>query len=114
MHFEKDGHYHSVETNTVFSITQTDDMEGTWNFTGKIGEDKNKDHVVTRTTKHVRTVGTGTPSTTTWSGDDAPGSIMYVDRLSNKQVIFKYKGTTTSGNPSTTDTEEWEMTLEPK
>lgn len=113
MTFEKDGTYKTHSTYTLMSTTFNEDENGTWNFTGRIGDDKNKDHVVMRTLSSTSGTSTST-STQTWEGDDAPSMVLYIDQLKNKEVIFKYNGKSTSGNPASTDTEEWTMTLEPK
>lgn len=113
--FTKDGTFESVTvySGTGYSNTVTD--KGTWNFTGKIGEDKNKDHIVMKTTSSVDVTVIGSSSTTTtdtYTGDDAPTSIMYIDQLKGKEMIFTYKGSSTSG--SSTSSNEGSYTLTPQ
>jgi hypothetical protein len=116
--FEKDGTFKrvTVETQTTpFSYTETITETGTWNFTGKIGEDKNKDHVVMKTlsTSSVYVAGSSTvSSSTSYTGDDAPTMLYFLDQLKNKEIIMTYEGTTTSGSTTTSNEGAWTMTQE--
>lgn len=116
--FEKDGTFKRVTvttTTTPFASTDTDTETGTWNFTGKIGEDKNKDHVVMKTlsSSSVTVVGSiTTSSTTTYTGDDAPTAIFFLDQLKNKEIIMTYDGTTTNGSVTESNEGSWTMTQE--
>jgi hypothetical protein len=110
--FEKDGTYKSVTTVTSSGYSDVVTETGTWNFTGKIGDDKNKDHAVmkTLTSTEVETIGSNaTTTTTTYVGDDAPVSIMYIDELKNKEMIFTYNGTTTTSSGTSTDSGKWTL-----
>jgi hypothetical protein len=109
--FAKDGSYKTVTTTTSTSPSNvhTDSETGAWNFTGKVGGDKNKDHVMMRTlTSSVSDTNPASASTTTYTGDDGPVNVMYIDELKNKEIIFKYTGTTTPGG--TSDSGQWTLT----
>jgi hypothetical protein len=99
--FEKDGSCTMVTTTTTTNPNnvETETVTGTWNFTGKIGDDKNKDHIVVRelTDTDVNT-NPSSSTTTTYTGDNGPVQSMYIDELKNKEIIFKWTGTTTPGN----------------
>jgi hypothetical protein len=113
--FDKDGSFTQIDVTSVGQTTLTTTTSGTWNFTGKVGEDKNKDRIVMRTLSEVTTsVNPASTSTITYTGDDAPSDIMYIDQLKNKEIIFKFKGSQTSGNPATTDSNEGTYTLTAK
>lgn len=108
MNFEKDGTYKMVTTITDASVNYTDvtTETGTWNFTGKIGDDKNKDHIVMRTltSTDVTTIGSSSTTTTdTWTGDNAPANVMYIDQLKNKEMIFTWDGSYNNGSSTSTD-----------
>lgn len=108
MNFEKDGTYKMVTTITDASVNYTDvtTETGTWNFTGKIGDDKNKDHIVMRTltSTDVTTIGSSSTTTTdTWTGDNAPANVMYIDELKNKEMIFTWDGSYNNGSSTSTD-----------
>jgi hypothetical protein len=115
MNFEKDGTYKTVTTTTATGYSSVETETGTWNFTGKIGEDKNKDHIVMKTLSYteVETIGSASTTTTsTYTGDNAPTMIMYIDQLKGKEMIFTWKGTTTMG--SATSSSEGSYTLTPQ
>lgn len=107
---EKDGTYSSSTSITSGNNTTTMTEKGTWNFTGKIGEWKNKDHVVFSPTEQT-TVANNTTSTSTYTGDDSPSYIMYIDQLKSKEMVWTYDGTTTSGTPANTTTNKGSWTL---
>jgi hypothetical protein len=101
MNFEKDGTYKSVTTNTATGYSDVVTETGTWNFTGKVGDDKNKDHVVMKTlvSTDVTTIGSSSStSTDTYTGDDAPVALWYLDELKNKEIIFTWDGTYVNGS----------------
>ena len=109
--FVKDGTYKMIVTTTTSSPNnvETETYTGTWNFTGKVGDDKNKDHIVLKTlTDTDVNTNPSNSSVTTYTGDDAPVSVMYLDELKNKEIIFKYTGTTNPGNSS--DSGQWTLT----
>ncbi len=112
--FEKDGTYKTVSTTSATGYKYELTQSGTWNFTGKIGEDKNKDHLVMKTlvSTEVETLGSATTTNTeTYTGDDAPTSLMYIDQLKSKEMIFTYDGTTNGGgNNTTTSKGSWTLT----
>jgi hypothetical protein len=112
--FEKDGTFKMVTITTSGGNTNTETVTGTWNFTGGVGEAKNKDHIVMRWLTYTDAYSNpASTSTDTWTGDDAPASIMYIDQLKGKEIIFKWEGTSQSGT-STADTESGTYTLTAK
>jgi hypothetical protein len=117
MNFEKDGTYKTVTTTTGTGYSNVITETGTWNFTGKVGEDKNKDHVVMRTLSSVdvTTIGSSTStSTDTFTGDSAPSNIMYIDQLKGKEIIMTYDGTYSNGTASSNQTNTGSYTLTPQ
>lgn len=116
-HFEKDGNFHMVETETgtILSVAYTYETtsEGTWNFTGRVGEEKNKEAILltltSTTTKN--TVGSNTTtSTSSCTGSDCFSMLMHIDQLKNKEMIFKFSGTSTDSSGDV-DTSEGTYTL---
>lgn len=116
-HFEKDGNFHMVETETgtIATVAYTDETtsEGTWNFTGRVGEEKNKEAILltitSTTTKY--TLGTSTStSTSSCTGSDCFSMLMHIDQLKNKEMIFKFEGTSTDSSGDV-DTSEGTYTL---
>ncbi len=117
MSFVKDGTYKSVTTTTATGFSDAVTETGTWNFTGKVGDDKNKDHIVMKTlvSTDVTTIGsTSSTSTDTYTGDDAPVSIMMLDELKNKEIIMTWTGTTKNGTASQDRTSSGSYTLTPQ
>ncbi|HEU4718824.1 MAG TPA: hypothetical protein VFU15_13365 [Bacteroidia bacterium] len=115
VNFEKDGTYKMVTTDTYttpFAYTDTQTSTGTWNFTGKIGDDKNKDHIVMRELSNTDVVAAGSSTTTTtssYTGDSAPATVWYLDELKNKEMKITWNGTSTAG--SSTDSDQGSMTF---
>lgn len=129
--FEKDGTFTGKETKietesfTIGSqtytttVTTNSDMEGTWNFTGGVGEMKNKSQIVLMTNKisvTQTTASTGNPTETdsyvvTYTGNDAPTAMFNIDQLKNKEMIWKTEGSTTSSSTYTEDM-TWVLTQE--
>lgn len=127
--FTKDGTWESVEKSTVImtiapSVTYTVATDrtksGTWNFTGKVGESKNKSQIILYTLKETN-VDVSNPNKKTdvdeYTADDAPSEIWNLYQLKNKEMIIKWDGksvmastTGTTTNTSTT-TDVGEMTL---
>ena len=101
MSFVKDGTYEIVTTITLPNVTGYSDViteTGTWNFTGKIGEDKNKDHILLKTLSEidVMTVNSNVQTTVnSYTGDSAPTTLYYLDQLKSKEVILTWNGTDT-------------------
>ena len=107
-----DGTYKSVETTTIPSNTQTVTEEGFWNFTGRIGEDKNKDHLVLKAKSQItQNSSTSSITTYTWTGDDMPSSVWYLQELKSKEMIVSWDGSSTSGSPASTDTDKGSWTF---
>lgn len=98
--FEKDGTYELVYTDNNNSTPEISTAKGTWNFTGRVGELKNKSQLVLTTTSYTTSAGT-----VTVSGSEAMNEIMDIYQLKNKEIIIKWTGTDSDG-----DTEEGEWT----
>lgn len=111
---EKDGTWSMSSNSTVtysgtpsFTSIETITSSGTWNWTGRVGELKNKSQVVLTTLTETYFDGTDT-QTDTYTGDDAPSTIYNIYQLKNKEMIFQWEGTTrsvlTSGSTTNTST----------
>lgn len=116
--FEKDGTYKQVTTTTTPSPAASTDTEtetGTWNFTGSVGaNNNNKDHIVMTALSYsdVYVDATGTTTTTySYTGDDAPVAVFFLDKLANKEIVMTYEGTSTTANGTVTSTNEGSWTL---
>lgn len=101
---EKDGTFTSTEiqTGTGYSITVTN--TGRWNFTGKIGDFKNKDHAIFYIDSEVTVNVVGNNSTTsteTYTGDQN-SMVIELNTLKNKELVTKtdYHHSNTSGASS--------------
>lgn len=109
--FEKDGAFKMVETDNDDSPATVTTYTGTWNFTGGVGETKNKSQVLIA----VTSITSGS-STTTYEGSEALTMLYDIDQLKNKEIILKSKGTGPgfdpfTGNQTTETTEEtWTLT----
>jgi hypothetical protein len=115
MTFDKAGTFKTVMTNTFTGGSDVQTDEGTWNFTGGVGDAKNKDRIIMMTTSSsdALTIGSSTTtSTSTYTGDNAPVATWYLDELKGKEIIFTWDGTTTSG--STTNSSKGTYTLIPQ
>ena len=97
-----EGYTESGTPATIYSVTQN----GTWNWEGKVGDDKNKDRIVLRTLMDSQTISGSTSSTTvkTYTGDLAPAQIFYIETLKSKELTMTWTGTSTSGSSSTNET----------
>lgn len=100
---EKDGTWTSTYTDTDANPDPVLTQSGTWNFTGGVGEAKNKSQVV----MHTLSMTQGSASVT-YTGSDAPTSIMDIYQLKNKEIIVKTSGTTST--PASTNEDEWTWT----
>lgn len=102
--FEKDGAftYKHVDNNGSPAVTET--WTGTWNWTGGVGDMKNKSQIVLT----VLSYNDGS-STVTYTGSDAPHSVMDVYELKSKEMIFKGTGTTVNGSSSTSSEFSWTL-----
>ena len=115
MSFVKDGTYEIVKTITpnVPGYSQVITETGTWNFTGKIGEDKNKDHILLKTLREtdVMTVNSNVQTTVrSYTGDSAPTKLYYLDQLKSKEVILTWDGTDTYNTLINTSKGTWTLT----
>lgn len=109
---EKDGTWKQVMTVTSSGYSGTTTSSGTWNWTGGVGELKKRSQVVmtTLTTTDVTTMGSSTTTTTdNYTGSEAPSTIYDIFQLKNKEIIFKWDGTSTSV-PGGTSSSKGEMT----
>jgi len=107
---EKDGTFKLEQGATwsfgTTSVTTSYTSNGTWNWTGRVGEDKNKSNMVLKTLMETNNSGSST-TVSTYTGDSAPTSVMHIDQLKNKEIIFTVNGTSTSGTTSSTTTGEY-------
>ncbi|MBI4931037.1 MAG: hypothetical protein HY841_09765 [Bacteroidetes bacterium] len=110
----KDGTWKSDQSITwtgtptfISKITST----GTWNWTGKVGELKNKSQVVFKTLTETDLFGSST-DTYSYTGDSGPTAIWNIDELKSKELIVIWEGTklTTSGGTSTSSSNKGEYT----
>ena len=101
--FDKDGTYKSTDTEDGDVTSST----GTWNFSGGVGELKNKSQI---TMYELSSTSTG--NSNTWTGN-------YVDQaydlkeLKNKMMVWHYKSTSSSSSNSSSSYET-EIVFEPK
>lgn len=105
--FEKDGSFTSVYTDNDASPAQVTTTSGKWNFTGGVGEAKNKSAVI----MYIESVTQGS-STASYTGDDRPTVIMEIYQLKGKEIIFHELGTSSMTGAGSTIDKKW--TLEPK
>lgn len=106
MTIDKDGTWKSDQaatytfgsTSTTFSTVAS----GTWNWTGGIGELKNKEQFVMRTLSQTDMSGS-TTTIKTYTGDDAPAMVTEIDELKNKELILIWTGTSTSGSSTSSN-----------
>jgi len=127
--FEKDGTYTIVETTTkrdtlnnnnniIRNTVSTSTTTGTWNFTGKVGDNKNKSQLLLITSSsstNIVTTTTGqattnTSTSETYVGNQAPSELFDIYQLKSKEMILKYSATKTVGTTITTNEGEWTLT----
>lgn len=104
--FEKDGTFKLVNTDNNGSTPSVETTTGTWNFSGGVGEEKNKSKVILTTLSEV-----SGSTTTTYTGGSAPTQILDIYQLKNKEIIIKIVGTTSSTAGSSSFETEWTLTL---
>ncbi len=132
MTINKDGTYNMVLDfsisqdifGTTYTTTTNNNDSGNWSFLGKDkdGEWKNKERVVFNVTNSVSTdTQTGGGSTTTSTSTNTYGngensSVMAIDQLRSKEIVFKadYASSYTDGTNSSSSTEMTEITLTAK
>lgn len=132
MTINKDGTYEMIIdfsfTQDIFGTTYTNttnsNESGNWSFLGKDkdGEWKKKERVVFNVTNSVTTdTQTGGGSTTTNTttntyGNGENSSVMAIDQLKSKEIVFKtdYASSYTDGTNSSSSTEMSEITLTAK
>lgn len=113
--FEKDGTWTSTTTQSGDGWSEKTDASGTWNFTGGVGETKNKSQIVMMTLSETTTSTFGSTTDTetdTWTGLDAPTSIYDIDQLKNKEMIWKMNGSSTYGSSTSSSEGTWTLTQE--
>ena len=107
--FEKDGKYKSETTSTekiaTISYTKVESESGTWNFTGGVGEIKNKSQLFMQTLTSTTTTTPGGTTFVTYTGFDGPQMLYDLYELKNKEVVVKQKGT--ESNPSSSFESSW-------
>lgn len=99
-------------TETMGSITTTtvthNVSSGTWNFTGGVGDKKNRSQLLMyeeSNTETITTTTTGMPTTTSVTPTSATGfyafSMIYdIDQLKNKEMILTWLGTSMGASTS--------------
>lgn len=105
--FEKDGTFKMVNTDNNTSTAIVETTTGTWNWTGGVGDMKNKSQIVLTTLSYSVTPGNITQS---WTGDNAPTAVMDVYQLKGKEIIFKSEGSTTSSSGTVSSKDSWTLT----
>ena len=111
MSIVKDGTW-TMDVNTTvtysgppsYVIITSEKSEGTWNWTGKVGELKNKSQMVMAVLNRTTTTTDPTGTTTdieAYTGGDAPTSINDIYQLKNKELIIKWDGTSLNTGAST-------------
>lgn len=103
--FEKDGTFKMVRTDNNTSTAIVETSTGTWNWTGGVGELKNKSQVVLTTLSY--SVGSVSQ---TWTGDNAPTAVMDIYQLKGKEIIFQSEGSTTNGSNTSSSKDKWVLT----
>ncbi len=101
--FEKDGTFSTVYTDNDANPDEVTTTTGTWNFTGGVGEMKNKSQMLLTILSISNSGGT-----TTYSGSEAPTLLYDIDQLKGKEMILK--STYTSSNNNETSTGSWTLT----
>jgi hypothetical protein len=105
---EKDGTFESIETqsNTGYSVMTT--TKGRWNFVGKVGDFKNKDHAIFYVDSEVTVTTFGsntTTSTDTYTGDQN-SYVVELHTLKSKELVIKTSYTYTNGTTTSSSTGE--------
>jgi len=97
--FEKDGTYHfiSEESDPNSDAKTTVEQTGTWTFLGasETLDLKKKEAITLMVTSYLRTErgsdGSVFQTVTYAEAEDWENSLLYIDRLQNKELIIKYK-----------------------
>lgn len=115
--FDKDGTFTATmvgtETIDTDTYTTTENASGTWNFTGGVGETKNKSQIIMATTSYTsNTTPGGTATTQTYTGSNAPTEIWDIDQLKNKEMIVKWAGSASSSGSSSSSEGTYTLTQE--
>jgi hypothetical protein len=114
--FDKDGTWKSTEvvtaTNGDMTTTNT---SGTWNFTGGVGEIKNKEQIALMTDKtevidYDQSSQSSSTTVTESTGSESSPQIITLDELKNKEMIWKMTGTTSSSGSSTSADDTFTLT----
>jgi hypothetical protein len=102
--FEKDGTFTLTDTDNNNSTPDVTTTKGTWNFTGGVGDAKNKSQIVLT----ITSITSGT-TTISYTGSSCPQSIFDLYELKSKEMIMIDKGTSSTGNTVTTEI-KWTLT----
>lgn len=86
--FEKDGTFKLVFTDNNGSSPNVNTLTGVWNFTGGVGDFKNKSQIIL----YTESESDGT-STVNYTGSDRPQMLFDLYQLKNKEIILEEKGT---------------------
>lgn len=93
--FEKDGTFKITHTDNDNTPADVNITQGTWNFTGGVGDAKNKSQLVLT----VTSVTSGN-STITYTGSDCMKMVLDLYELKSKEMIILDKGSDSSDNSS--------------
>ena len=94
--FEKDGTFTITETDNNGSTPDVTTTKGNWNFSGGVGEAKNKSQLVLLITDVTTSSGT-----TSYTGSDRMSMVFDLYELKSKEMIIQDKGTSSSQSSST-------------
>lgn len=114
--FEKDGAWKSVQVVTYSNgDTRTVTSTGRWNFTGGVGEVKNKEQIVVVTEKMEvsdfdKSNNTTSNTVTEYTGSEASSMVITLDELKNKEMIWKVSGTTSQSSSTSSTDGTWTLT----
>jgi hypothetical protein len=100
MTFERNGDFSMTETKG----TDVSSLKGVWNFTGKIGEYKNKEQIVIKLTSYTST-DPNSSYTGNFTGKDIDAAFT-IKELRNKKMVLIQESTSFSTNNSNTYKQE--------
>jgi hypothetical protein len=110
MEFKKDGEFIST---AIYNDASTTVLKGKWDFTGKVGEHKNKDQIVINYTSQLYT-STGTYSVNNSSSifeGNKTDQTYYIKELRNKKIVLVSEYSSTDNNTSNTYAINSDLTL---
>ncbi|MBN8701670.1 MAG: hypothetical protein J0M08_01270 [Bacteroidetes bacterium] len=103
--FEKDGTYKMSANGGSGAGVWTIEESGTWNFMGGVGEEKKKSQIILYTLSYKETSGTSANNVIneyTATGASATSTIMKIDELRNKKIVFIYDNSYTPSSGTST------------